>query len=213
MVIIVVKTNISFIEALYPGQEGGNALADILFGDVNPSGKLPMTFPEFWKDSPVYGTYRVSREISKYSEGIFVGFRHFDKNDIEPLFPFGFGLSYTTFQYSDLEISPKTIDLNEIVNVKMTVKNTGKMSGDEVVQLYVRDVESKVEREVKALKGFKRVSLKPGESNVVTFELDKSSLAFYDVKKKQWVAEPGQFQVMIGSSSRDIRLEGSFELR
>ena len=201
------------VEALYPGQEGGNALADILFGDVCPSGKLPVTFPKRWEDSPVCRTYPGEKPVSHYTEGIYVGYRHFDKKNIAPLFPFGSGLSYTTFEYSDLEITPKSIGQNGTVTVHMNVKNTGEMSGDEVIQLYVQDLQSGIDREIKSLKGFKRVVLKPGGTKRVTFKLDRNSLAFYDVKTKQWVAEPGEFKVMIGSSSRDISLTGTFTLR
>jgi len=201
------------IEAFYPGQEGGNALADILFGDINPSGKLPMTFPKERKDASDYTTYPGTRDVADYKDGIFVGYRHFDKYDIEPLFPFGFGLSYTSFEYSDLEISPKKIEKDDLVTVKVVIKNTGKMAGDEVVQLYIHDEKASIEREEKTLKGFKRVSLKPGESKKVFFNINKNDLAFYDVISKQWVAELGLFKVLIGSSSRDIRLRGELELK
>ncbi len=200
------------VEAFYPGQEGGNALADILFGDVSPSGKLPLTFLKKWEDSPAYPTYPGDRDIAHYSEGIFVGYRHFDKNNIEPLFHFGYGLSYTTFDYSDLKLDKKNMGKDGTVRVSLNVKNTGKMDGDEVVQLYIRDVKANVKREVKALKGFDRVSLKAGESKNVSFKIDKSALSFYDVKKKEWVAEPGDFEVLVGSSSRDIRLKDKFRL-
>lgn len=201
------------LEALYPGQEGGTALAEILFGDVNPSGRLPMTFPKRFEDSPVYGTYPGEKQVAEYKEGIFVGYRHFDEQDVEPLFPFGFGLSYTTFEYSDLEITPTKIGQDDTVTVQARIKNTGDVAGDEVVQLYVHDVEASVKREKKSLKGFERVSLDPGESETVRFTLDKSHLAFYDVVNKRWVAEPGRFRVLIGGSSRDMRLESDFELR
>jgi len=202
----------ALIEAFYPGQEGGHALADILFGDVNPSGKLPMTFPKRWEDSPAYGTYPGTKELADYREGIYVGYRHFDKQNIEPLFPFGYGLSYTTFEYSDLRINPSRIMADDTVTVQLTVKNTGDMAGDEVVQVYVQDVEASVEREVKSLKGFQRISLDPGERKTISFKLAQSALSFYDVKSKKWVAEPGKFNVLIGSSSADIRLEGEFML-
>jgi len=201
------------IDAFYPGQEGGNALAEILFGIVNPSGKLPITFLEKWEDSPAYGTYPGIREKAIYKEGIFVGYRWFDKKNIEPLFPFGFGLSYTTFKFSDLKLSSKTMKQEGEMEISLKVKNTGKMDGDEVVQLYIRDKKASVEREVKALKGFARVSLKTGESKTVNMKIDKSALSFYDVKAKKWVAEPGMFEVLIGASSRDIRLRGEFELK
>jgi len=202
----------AIIEAFYPGQEGGRALADIIFGDINPSGKLPITFPKKWEDSAVYETYPGKKEIAEYKEGIFVGYRHFDKYDIEPLFPFGFGLSYTTYDYQDLTLSASEISATDTVTINLTVKNTGSRVGDEIVQLYLRDVEASVEREVKSLKGFTRISLKPGESKKATFTLDQSHLSFYDEKKQKWVAEDGEFEVLVGSSSRDIRLSGKFQL-
>jgi beta-glucosidase len=202
----------AIIEALYPGQEGGRALADIIFGDINPSGRLPITFPKRWEDSAVYETYPGKKEFADYKEGIFVGYRHFDKNDIEPLFPFGYGLSYTTFEYSDLKISASEISSTDTLTIKVTVKNTGSMAGDEVIQLYLRDIEASVEREVKSLKGFARISLGPGESKTATFKLDQSHLSFYDVNQRQWVAEAGEFEVLVGSSSRDIHLSGKFFL-
>ncbi|KAA3657753.1 MAG: beta-glucosidase [Calditrichaeota bacterium] len=201
------------INALYPGQEGGNALADILFGEISPSGKLPLTFPEKWEDTPVAKTYPGDRDHADYSEGIFVGYRHYDKKKIEPLFPFGYGLSYTTFAYSDLKLSTKKLSENETLEVTCAITNTGQMDADESVQLYIHDKKSLVEREVKALKGFTRVSLKAGESKIVIFKIDKSALSFYDEKAKKWVAEPGEFDVLIGASSRGIRLTGTFELQ
>jgi beta-glucosidase len=200
------------VEALYPGQEGGRALADILFGDVSPSGRLPLTFIKNWNDSPVAATYPGEKAFANYSEGIFVGYRYFDKNDIEPLFPFGYGLSYTSFSYSNLKVSPQKMTENDTIYIQVEVKNSGMINGDEVVQLYIRDVEASKEREVKALKGFKRVTLKSGESKDILFKLDKNALSFYDVVEKKWLAEPGEFEVMVGSSSRDIRLKDRFSL-
>ncbi|MEN8122746.1 MAG: glycoside hydrolase family 3 C-terminal domain-containing protein [Bacteroidota bacterium] len=201
------------IEALYPGQEGGNSLADIIFGDVNPSGKLPLTFPKKWEDTPIANTYPGEKEVAYYKEGIFVGYRHYDKENIEPLFPFGFGLSYTTFEYSDLKLSSEEITQNDTLEISVMVKNSGEKDGDEVVQLYISDKAASVEREVKSLKGFKRVSLKAGESKEVTFKIDKSHLSFYDVDSKKWVAEPGEFEILIGASSKDIRLKEIFILK
>ncbi len=202
----------ALIDAFYPGQEGGNALADILFGDVSPSGRLPMTFPKKWEDSPVANTYPGERDFAYYNEGIFVGYRHYDKNDIEPLFPFGYGLSYTSFEYSDIKLDKPAMEQDDILTVSLTVKNIGTMNGDEVIQLYIHDEKASVEREVKSLKGFERVNLKAGESKDVSFEIDKSDLSFYDVKNKHWIAEPGKFEIRIGASSRDIRLKSGFEL-
>jgi beta-glucosidase len=201
------------LEAFYPGQEGGNALANILFGDVNPSGKLPLTLMKRREDASDFGTYPGTKSVADYKEGIFVGYRHFDKENIEPQFPFGFGLSYTSFEYSDLKIDKPVMEQNDTITISLKVKNTGKMDGDEIVQLYIHDPVASVEREVKSLKGFERVSLKAGESKEVRFKLDKSHLSFYDTPSKRWVAEPGQFDVLIGSSSRDIRLTQSFSLK
>src|ERR1700690_3705233 len=194
----------ALVAAWYPGQEGGHAIADILFGDSNPSGKLPMTFPKAWKDSPAYGHYPGENGTVDYAEGIYVGYRHFDKHNVEPLFPFGHGLSYTTFAYSDLKVSPREVSL--------AVRNSGSREGAEVVQLYIGDSHSSVDRPVKELKGFRRVVLKPGETKTVTFGLDKSALSYYSTAKHEWVAEPGTFEVLVGASSRDIRLKGKFEL-
>ncbi len=195
------------VDALYPGQEGGNALADILFGDVNPSGRLPLTFPQKWEDTPVKDTYPGVKAFAEYKEGIFVGYRHYDKYNIEPEFPFGHGLSYTTFEYSNIEIDNiRTNPGGQMYIVSVTVENTGEVFGEEVVQLYIKDVKSSVERESKALKGFKRIALIPGESKTVSLEIKSDDLSFFHPEKKKWIVEPGEFEVMIGSSSRDIRL-------
>lgn len=203
----------AILDAFYPGQEGGHALTDILFGDVSPSGRLPLTFPKSWKDTPVHDSYPGRKEVAIYKEGIFVGYRYYDRKNSEPLFPFGYGLSYTTFAYSDLKIFPKTISQKDTVQVQLRITNTGKMAGDEVVQLYVHDVKASLPREVKALKGFVRVSLKPGESKWVTFKLNKKHLSFYDPNAKKWIAQPGWFEVLVGSSSRNVRLKGKFLLK
>ncbi|MBN1384742.1 MAG: glycoside hydrolase family 3 C-terminal domain-containing protein [Elusimicrobia bacterium] len=200
------------VEALYPGQEGGNAIADILLGNMNPSGKLPFTFPKKLEDNPSYANYPGSGGKVHYNEDIFVGYRHYDTRNVEPLFPFGHGLSYTEFEYSNLEISPEEIKKGGTVTVSLDVENIGKREGKEVVQLYVQDVESSVERPVKELKGFRKINLKPGEKKKVRFELKEDALSFYDPAKKSWVAEPGGFKILIGSSSRDIRLKGGFSL-
>ena len=200
------------LEAFYPGQEEGSALADILFGDVNPSGKLPVTFPKYYKDSPAYNYYPGVNSQLTYSEGIYVGYRYYDTKNVEPLFPFGFGLSYTNFEYSGLKIDKEKMTTNDVLNIELTVKNIGKVAGDEIVQLYVHDAKSKVDRPQKELKGFKRISLKAGESKIVHLQIDKKALSFYDVETKAWMAEPGEFEILIGSSSRDIKLKKSFML-
>jgi beta-glucosidase len=201
------------LAAWYPGQEGGNALADIILGEVNPSGKLPTTFIKKWEDSPAYGNYPETEGEVHYEEGIFVGYRHFDKENIEPLFPFGYGLSYTTFEYSDLKLNKKSIKENETLNISFNIENTGNRDGAEIAQLYVRDIQSNIERPVKELKGFKKIFLKPGEKKEITLELDRDDLSFYDIVSKDWIAEKGYFKVFIGSSSKDIRLTGEFTLK
>ncbi|MBN1877793.1 MAG: glycoside hydrolase family 3 C-terminal domain-containing protein [Anaerolineae bacterium] len=196
--------------AYYPGQEGGNAIANILTGVVTPSGKLTVTYPECYEDNPTYINYPGTKEVL-YGEGIFVGYRYYDMKDVVPLFPFGHGLSYTTFEYSNLQV-PETVQKGASVVVSVTVKNTGEVAGQEVVQLYVADKESSLVRPLKELKGFQKVALEPGESKTVSFTLDQRALSFYDPYQKQWVAEPGKFKVLIGSSSKDIRVKGQFML-
>jgi beta-glucosidase len=202
----------ALLEAWYPGQQIGQAVAAILFGDANPSGKLPVTFLQRWTDSSAYGNYPGKNLTVEYAEGIYVGYRHFDKKNIAPAFPFGHGLSYSTFVYSGLQVNPRKVGPGQPVEVSMSVRNTGSREGAEVVQLYVRDVQSSVDRPVRELKAFRRVVLKPGEAQTVTLPLGPGAMAFYDEGKKDWVAEPGAFEVQAGSSSRDIRLRGVFEL-
>lgn len=192
------------VNAWFPGEEGGHAIADVLFGDVNPSGKLPVTFPRKLEDSASWGHYPGKDGVVEYAEGIYVGYRHFDKKNIEPLFCFGHGLSYTRFEYSDLQVSPREVTLK--------VRNIGPRDGAEVVQLYVRQVAPSADQPVKELKAFRRVELRRGEAFPISFALDQGALAYYDTAKKAWVAEPGTYEVLVGASSRDIRVRGSFEL-
>jgi len=203
----------ALVLAYYPGQENGNAVANVLLGRVNPSGKLPVTFPKRLEDNPAFinSSYPGAREVH-YGEGIFVGYRYYDKKDIEPLFPFGHGLSYTAFEYSRLKV-PEAVEVGEPVQVSVTVKNIGQVVGKEIVQLYVSDKVSSLPRPPKELKGFAKVALRPGEVKSVTFELDGRALAFYDPAKKRWVAETGEFEVLLGSSSRDIRARAAFKLK
>ncbi|MEE8390480.1 MAG: glycoside hydrolase family 3 C-terminal domain-containing protein [Anaerolineae bacterium] len=201
------------VQAWYPGQEAGNSIADVLFGDVNPSGKLPQTFPKRIQDNPAYINYPGENGKVHYGEGIFVGYRYYDKKDIEPLFPFGYGLSYTTFAYKNLALNADEYMPGDEVQVSVDVENTGPRTGKEIVQLYVRDTESSLARPEKELKAFAKVTLEPGETKTVTFTLDQDALSFYDPVKKQWVAEPGEFQVLVGGSSRDIHLTECFVLK
>lgn len=189
----------AILEAWYPGEEGGNAVASVLFGDYNPAGRLPISFPKKVGQIPVY----YNRRDTAYSEYI--------ETDARPLFPFGYGLSYTRFEYQDLQIHPDRVASLEGIRISFRVKNTGKIAGDEVVQLYIRDVVSSLVRPGKELKGFKRISLGAGEERTVTFTLYPEQLAFYD-QHMRFVVEPGTFEVMVGSSSEDIKLKGAFEI-
>ncbi|MEO5859792.1 MAG: glycoside hydrolase family 3 C-terminal domain-containing protein [Pyrinomonadaceae bacterium] len=198
------------VQAFYYGQEGGNALAQILLGTHSPSGKLPVTFPKRWEDSSAFGRYPGDGKSLRYSEGVFVGYRWFDKERIEPEFPFGYGLSYTTFQYLNPTLK-ETPDGDLEVTVR--VKNTGKRDGAEAVQIYIEDLTSSVPRPPRELKGIGKTSLKEGETRTVTVQLRKRDLAFYDVATSSWKAEPGDFSILIGSSSRHIRLRVPYTLR
>ncbi|MBW2622087.1 MAG: glycoside hydrolase family 3 C-terminal domain-containing protein, partial [Deltaproteobacteria bacterium] len=200
------------VEAWFPGQECGNAIADILFGKVNPSGKLPLTFPGRIEDNPAYLNYPGENGKVLYGEGLFVGYRYYDAKKIEPLFPFGCGLSYTTFEYSNLTLSSSRIGADETLEVTLDVKNTGGVAGKEVVQLYIRDLESSLVRPRKELKGFCKVDLMPGEIDSVSFTIGRDELSFYDPVQKAWTAEPGDFEVIVGASSRDIRARALFSL-
>jgi len=201
------------LHSWYPGQNGATALAEIIFGQTSPSGKLPITFEKRLEDSPTYNSYYDTDgdKRVKYSEGIFVGYRGYEKNQIKPLFPFGYGLSYTEFEYSNLKITPYEINNDEDITVSLDVRNTGKVSGAEVVQLYISDVKSSVERPVKELKDFEKVFLAAGEKKTVKFNINKDALSFYSIEKHQWTAEPGEFKILVGSSSEDIRLAGKIE--
>ena len=202
------------LDAWYPGQEGGTALAQILFGDYSPSGKLPVSFERRWEDNPVFHSYYPAKGESRvqYSEGVFVGYRHYDQSETKPLFAFGFGLSYTTFAYSNLSVTPGTGNLDQPVTVSFEVRNSGRREGAEVAQLYVGDPHASIPRPVKELKGFAKVNLKPGESKRVSIHLDRRALSFYDVGKKDWNAEPGLFDILIGGSSDKTELRGTFTL-
>jgi beta-glucosidase len=202
------------LHAWYPGQEGGRALAQILFGDYSPSGKLPASFERRWEDNPTFHSYypRDGEKGVAYSEGIFIGYRHFDRSSIKPLFPFGYGLSYTTFEYGKLSVTPRSGDLSDPIMVSFDVKNSGRMPGAEIAELYVGDAHSSLPRPVKELKGFAKVHLNPGETKRVSLTLDRRAFSYYDVNKKDWNAEPGDFAILVGSSSEKIELKGSFTL-
>ncbi len=200
------------VQAWYPGQECGNAIADVLFGDVTPSGKLPQTFPVRLEDNPSYLNFPGENGKVYYGEGLFVGYRYYDKKHIAPLFPFGFGLSYTTFSYSPLRLSVQEINPDDTLQVSVDVTNTGLRTGKEVVQLYVRDKQARLQRPEKELKAFAKVHLEPGECKTVTLSIGRSALAYYDDLAHKWVAEAGEFEVLVGASSQDIRATATFVL-
>jgi beta-glucosidase len=205
----------AIVQAWYPGQEGGNAIADVLVGNTNPSGKLPVSFINSYDDSPVFKDYKDKSLKSPYPEGIFVGYRYLDKHSIDALFPFGHGLSYTRFEYSNLKVNPPGIIAGESdfsVTVSVDVRNTGKRKGAEVVQVYVKDVECSVERPDKELKGFARIYLAPGEKKTISVKLNRDAFAFYEPDRRQWVVEPGEFEIMVGRSSKDICLQSHIEI-
>lgn len=194
----------------YPGQEGGNALADVLFGDVNPSGKLATTHPYRLQDCPSYVNFPGENGKVFYGEGLFVGYRYYDKKELAVRFPFGYGLSYTTFEYGDLKLNKESYGPGDEIKVSLSVKNTGKRAGQEVVQVYLRDSQSHLVRPEKELKAFAKVALQPGESKTITLSLTRQSLAYYDPSVPGWVTEAGEFDVLVGASSADIRLRTSF---
>lgn len=187
--------------AWYPGDQGGHGLADLLFGDANPAARLPITFPMSEGQLPLSYNHKPTGRGDDYLD--LTGM---------PLFPFGHGLSYTTFEYSGLRIEPAAVDPAGTATVRCTIRNTGTRAGDEVVQLYVRDVLASVARPVLELKGFTRVSLSPGQSTDVTFTLGPEALKMLGADMK-WVVEPGAFRVMIGASSKDIRLRGELVVK
>ena len=205
----------AIVQGWFLGSEAGTALASVLVGDANPSGKLPFTFPAKLEDVGAHklGEYPGNKEelaqskhrgdtINEiYREDIFVGYRWADKEKIKPLFPFGHGLSYTTFAYGKPSADKKTMTVDDTISFTVNVKNTGTREGQEVVQLYISDKKSSLPRPIKELKGFRKVKLAPGEEKTVTLTIDKKALSFFDDAKHEWVAEPGKFEAMIGSSS------------
>lgn len=224
-----VKEVPSIVQAWYLGSESGHAIASVLAGDANPSGKLPFTFPVKLEDNSAHqlGEYPGNKEELaqgkgkdqqnpiniKYNEGIFVGYRWHDTKNIKPLFSFGHGLSYTTFEIGQAKSDKSVITKDETITFTIPVKNTGKKAGAEVVQLYIRDVKSSLPRPLKELKGFEKIYLNPGEQKEVTITIDKSALSFFDPVKHDWVAEPGDFEALIGNSSDAIKTKIKFSLQ
>ena len=207
------------IQAWYLGTEAGNAIASVLVGDVNPSGKLPFTFPEKLEDVGAHqlGDYPGRQREDgifdeKYNESIFVGYRWTDKLKIRPLVPFGHGLSYTTFAYGKATVNKKVMKIDEQIVITVPITNTGKRIGSEIVQLYISDLKSSLPRPVKELKGFSKIQLAPGETQEVTFLIDKQALSFFNDSRHEWVAEPGKFEAQIAASATDIKSKVTFEL-
>jgi len=212
----------ALLEAWYPGQEGGTALAQLLFGDFNPSGRLPISMERHWEDNAAHDTYypKTGSKKVEYTEGVFIGYRHFDKSTTKPLFPFGYGLSYTTFAYKNLKISSpssdsdkdKDKDKDQLVSVTFDVTNTGVRAGADVAEVFVGDRHAPVPRPMKELKGFTKVNLSPGETKTVTVKLDRRAFSYYDVKKHDWTVAPGDFDLVVARSAANIELTGKVTL-
>jgi beta-glucosidase len=205
----------ALLHAWYGGEEAGRALAGVLLGRLNPSGKLPMSFERRLEDNPTYPNYYEApgtRDVN-YKEGIFLGYRYYDRSPTKPLFPFGFGLSYTTFEFSHLDVTPTEATADAPITVSFEVKNTGQRGGAEIAQVYVGDPSASVPRPVKELKGFARVVLPPGEREQVSITLDRRSLAYWDVSSKGWKVDPGKFVVYVGDSSANVPLKAELTVR
>jgi beta-glucosidase len=204
----VSQKSAALVWSWFNGSEGGNALADVILGKVNPSGKLPWTMPKQLKDSPAHATNSFPGDKTvNYAEGILIGYRWFDTKNVAPLYPFGYGLSYTTFALENAKSDKTEYAQNDVIEVSVNVKNTGKTDGKEVVQLYTSKSDSKVSRAAKELKGFKKVLVKSGSSEDITIKLPVKELAYYDVTAKKWTVEPGKYTLRLGTSSRDIKKE------
>jgi beta-glucosidase len=205
----------AYLELWYPGQQGGTALAEILFGSVNPSGHLPATFERRREDNPTFASYYPEGGSNRvvYKEGVFVGYRGYEHNGVKPLFPFGYGLSYTTFKYQNLSVAPASgSNSGPLYTISFDVTNTGDRAGATVAQVYVSDGHSKIPRPAKELKGFAKVFLQPGETKHVTVDLDARALAYFDPAAKQWRITPGSFGILVGRSAEDIALTGSVDV-
>jgi beta-glucosidase len=201
------------VESWLGGQAGAGGVVDVLFGKVNPSGKLAETFPVKLEDTPAFFNFPGEQGDVLYGERFYVGYRYYDKKKIEPLFPFGFGLSYTTFEYSNLKLSSNNVTDNDLITVSLNVKNTGSFKGKEIVQLYVSDAESTLQRPEKELKKFAKVELNPGESTTVTFQLQASDFSYFDAKRNMWIVESGAYSIMAAASSKDIKLVETLQMQ
>lgn len=205
-----------FLHTWYPGEEGGKAVAEILFGEQSPEGHLPITFEKSWEQNPAHDNYYASAAPGqtphiKYAEGVYIGYRYYTSKHVEPLYPFGFGLSYTTFSFTNLQVSPKTASADGPVTVSFDVTNTGSRAGATVAQLYVGDPSAKIDRPVKELKGYQKVRLEPGKSEHVSLTLDRRSFAYWDTASNNWKVDPGKFVAYVGDSSENTPLTEDFE--
>ncbi|MEA2069666.1 MAG: glycoside hydrolase family 3 C-terminal domain-containing protein [Asgard group archaeon] len=205
----------AILEAWYPAMEGGNAITNVLFGEINPSGKLPLTFPKTLADSPAHQSTKTFPGNDKvyYDEGIFVGYRYFDEKQLEPLFPFGYGLSYTSFSYNNFKIPRKTISEKSNINVTIDIKNTGRLAGSEIMQVYAGKVNSAVPRPPKELIGFRKIYLKSQKTKTINLKLPVQSLSYYDGKEHEWLIEKGKYTLFVGKSSREIIHEEEFTIK
>jgi beta-glucosidase len=197
------------VQGWFSGQEAGHAIADVLLGRAEPGGRLPQTFPARLEDDPTHPEhpdrqYPGEDGHVEYREGLYIGYRHVDRTGLAPLFPFGFGLSYTTFELGELRLRGDTVEPDGEIGVTIPVRNTGKRAGQTVIQLYVHDVEARLERPSKELKAFTKVTLQPNEAQDVNFTLDMRALAYYDDRRQAWVADVGDFELLIGTSSADL---------
>ena len=203
----------AIVEAWLGGQAGGGALADVLTGAVNPSGKLAETFPNSIYDTPTFPYFPARNRHANYGEGIFIGYRYYDTKSLRPLFPFGFGLSYTTFSYTGIKTDATSIKDTDALTVEVSVKNTGPVAGKEVVQLYLREQHPLVLRPAKELRAFQKVTLSPGEEKTVAFRLSKRDFAYYDSALRAWSVQSGKFDILAGGSSRDVPLKATVEMQ
>ena len=203
----------AIVEGWLGGQAGGGAIADVITGRINPSGKLSETFPKRLQDTPAFPDFPALNRRASYGEGVFIGYRYYDTKDVEPLFPFGFGLSYTTFAYTGIKASAPSIKDTDGVTIEVAVKNTGAVAGKEVIQLYLHEQNPAVRRPEKELKAFNKLSLAPGEEKVVTFKLSKRDFAYYDTDQHDWNVHSGKFCILVGGSSRDLPLKETIEVQ
>jgi beta-glucosidase len=201
----------ALFQGWYSGQEGGTALAQLLFGDASPSGKLPVSFERRWEDNAVHDSYypKPGEKRVAYPEGVFLGYRHFDKTGIKPQFPFGYGMSYTSFAYKNLLVTPGSVSGDQPVTVSFDITNTGSREGAEVAEVYVGEAHAKIPRPAKELKGFAKVSVGPGSTQHVSVSLDRRAFSYYDATQHQWKADAGTFEIYVGHSSAQIDLTGS----